>query len=132
VSKLDIVADEKITADIVIQNKSIAHSHVPEQRDMYESWVSFTVRDSTGKILRQSGFIKPSGELDERAHSFTNRLVSTTSLSSRKSLNSNKLETIWPVDRRWVLADPIGEGLTLRFAPSSPFTSQCFTLSHCG
>ena len=29
------------TASIIIQNKGIAHSHVPEQRDMYESWVEF-------------------------------------------------------------------------------------------
>jgi tetratricopeptide (TPR) repeat protein len=33
------------------------------------------VKDSTGKIIDDSGFIKNGGELDERAHSFTNRLV---------------------------------------------------------
>jgi hypothetical protein len=66
---------ETLTADVVIQNKGIAHSHVPEQRDMYESWVEFTVKDSTGKVLHQSGFIKANGDLDERAHSFTNRLI---------------------------------------------------------
>jgi Tfp pilus assembly protein PilF len=70
-----LAAGETITADVVIQNKGIAHSHVPEQRDMYESWVEFTVKDTAGKILHQSGFIKPGGDLDERAHSFTNRLV---------------------------------------------------------
>ena len=70
-----IAPGEILTADVVIQNKGIAHSHVPEQRDMYESWVEFTVKDATGKILHQSGFIKPNGDLDERAHSFTNRLV---------------------------------------------------------
>lgn len=66
---------EVLTADIVIQNKGIGHSHVPEQRDMYESWVDFTVKDSRGNVLSQSGFIKPGGDLDEQAHSFTNRLV---------------------------------------------------------
>jgi Flp pilus assembly protein TadD len=70
-----IAAGEMLTADVVIQNKGIAHSHVPEQRDMYESWVAFTVKDAAGKILHQSGFIKPNSELDETAHSFTNRLV---------------------------------------------------------
>ncbi len=68
---------ETITADVVIQNKGIAHSHVPEQRDMYESWVDFTVKDATGKILKESGFLKPDGDLDDRAHSFTNRLINT-------------------------------------------------------
>src|SRR5579875_2511123 len=30
---------ERLTADVVIQNKGAAHSLIPEQRDMYESWV---------------------------------------------------------------------------------------------
>ena len=41
-----------LTAEVVIQNKGIAHSHVPEQRDMYESWVDFTVKDAAGKVLQ--------------------------------------------------------------------------------
>ncbi|MDQ2834478.1 MAG: tetratricopeptide repeat protein [Acidobacteriota bacterium] len=70
-----VAPGETLTADVVIQNKGIAHSHVPEQRDMYESWVEFTVKDASGKVLHQSGFIKPNGDLDETAHSFTNRLI---------------------------------------------------------
>jgi Flp pilus assembly protein TadD len=66
---------ERITVDVVIQNKGIAHSHVPEQRDMYESWVDFTVKDGTGKMLVESGFLKPGGDLDPEAHSFMNRLI---------------------------------------------------------
>jgi len=66
---------EKVTADVVIQNKGIAHSHVPEQRDMYESWVDFTVKDGSGRVLYESGFLKPNGSLDEKAHSFMNRLI---------------------------------------------------------
>ena len=71
-----IAPGEQVTADVVIQNKGIAHSHVPEQRDMYESWVDFTVKDpATGKVLLESGFINPNGSLDAAAHSFTNRLI---------------------------------------------------------
>ena len=70
-----VAAGERLTADVVIQNKGAAHSLVPEQRDMYESWVNFTVKDLSGKTLAESGFLKPSGDLDERAHSFTNRLI---------------------------------------------------------
>jgi tetratricopeptide (TPR) repeat protein len=70
-----VAPGELLTADVVIQNKGIAHSHVPEQRDMYESWVDFTVKDAQGKVLAESGFLKPNGDLDERAHSFTNRLI---------------------------------------------------------
>ncbi len=74
-TKFNVKAGEVLTEDVVIQNKGIAHSHVPEQRDMYESWVDFTVKDATGNVLHESGFLKPGGDLDERAHSFTNRLV---------------------------------------------------------
>jgi tetratricopeptide (TPR) repeat protein len=42
---------------------------------MYESWVDFTVKDASGKVLSESGFLKPGGDLDERAHSFNNRLI---------------------------------------------------------
>ena len=73
--KFHVLPGERLTADVVIQNKGIAHSHVPEQRDMYESWVDFTVKDSGGKVLCESGFLKPDGNLDEQAHSFTNRLI---------------------------------------------------------
>jgi tetratricopeptide (TPR) repeat protein len=68
-------AGDLLTVSVVIQNKGIAHSHVPEQRDMYESWVQFTVRRDDGSVIMQSGFVKPDGPLDERAHSFTNRLI---------------------------------------------------------
>ena len=83
-----VAPGERLTADVVIQNKGIAHSHVPEQRDMYESWVSFTVKDATGKILSESGFLKPGGDLDDRAHSFTNRLI-----NSKGTLND--LHQVW-------------------------------------
>jgi tetratricopeptide (TPR) repeat protein len=72
-----IAAGDTLIADVVIQNKGIAHSHVPEQRDFYESWVDFTVKDSSGKTIAESGFIQPDGNLDPSAHSFTNRLVNT-------------------------------------------------------
>jgi tetratricopeptide (TPR) repeat protein len=71
-----VAPGEQLTVDVVIQNKGIGHSHVPEQRDMYESWVDFTIKDSSGKILCESGFLKPNGDLDSNAHSFTNRLIS--------------------------------------------------------
>ncbi len=70
-----IAAGEALTADVVIQNKGAAHSHVPEQRDFYESWVDFTVKDAAGKTLSESGFLQADGELDPSAHSFTNRII---------------------------------------------------------
>jgi tetratricopeptide (TPR) repeat protein len=70
-----IARGDTITISTVIQNKGIAHSHVPEQRDMYESWVEFTAKDASGRTLAHSGQLEPNGEVDPAAHNFTNRLV---------------------------------------------------------
>jgi tetratricopeptide (TPR) repeat protein len=83
-----IAPGDTLIADVVIQNKGIAHSHIPEQRDFYESWVDFTVKDSSGKTLAESGFLQPDGYLDPSAHSFTNRLVNTKG-------ELNDLHQIW-------------------------------------
>jgi len=79
---------ETLVADVVIQNKGIAHSFIPEQRDFYEAWVDFTVKDASGKTLAESGFIQPDGNLDPSAHSFTNRLINAQG-------ELNDLHQIW-------------------------------------
>lgn len=71
----EIAPGDILTASVVIQNKGIAHSYVPEQRDFYESWVEFEAKDAAGHTLMHSGALQPGGTLDPRAHSFTNRLV---------------------------------------------------------
>ncbi len=70
-----LARDEIVQAMVVIQNKNIGHSLIPEVRDLYESWVEFVVTDCTGKEIHHSGFLMPNGELESRAHSFTNRPV---------------------------------------------------------
>jgi Tfp pilus assembly protein PilF len=69
---------DMLTAYVVIQNKNIGHSLIPEVRDLYEAWVEFTVTDADGSVVYHSGFLKPDGSLDTRAHSFTNRPVDVT------------------------------------------------------
>jgi tetratricopeptide (TPR) repeat protein len=64
-----------VEALVVIQNKNIGHSLIPEVRDLYEAWVEFVVKDSQGHDIYHSGFLKPDGIIDPRAHSFTNRPV---------------------------------------------------------
>jgi tetratricopeptide (TPR) repeat protein len=66
---------DTLTAYVVIQNKLIGHSLIPEVRDLYQAWVQFTVTDATGKSIYRSGFLRPDGTLDPGAHSFTNRPV---------------------------------------------------------
>jgi Tfp pilus assembly protein PilF len=70
-----ISPNEVIEPIVVVQNKNIGHSLVPEVRDLFEAWVEFSVKDATGKTIYHSGFLNPDGTIDERAHSFTNRPV---------------------------------------------------------
>ena len=70
-----LAANDVVQALVVIQNKNIGHSLIPEVRDQYEAWAEFTVKDASGVEFYRSGFLEPDGKLDERAHSFTNRLV---------------------------------------------------------
>jgi Tfp pilus assembly protein PilF len=70
-----LAANDTVQTMVVIQNKNIGHSLIPEVRDLYEAWVEFTVTQADGKELYHSGFLKPDGMLDQRAHSFTNRPV---------------------------------------------------------
>lgn len=70
-----LAPSDVVEAYIVIQNQNIGHSLIPEVRDLYEAWVEFTVKDTNGKEIYHSGFLKPNGMIDPRAHSFTNRPV---------------------------------------------------------
>ena len=71
----DLFPGETVQMMVIIQNRNIGHSLVPEVRDLYEPWVEFEVKDAGGREVYHSGFLKPDGSLDERAHSFTNRPV---------------------------------------------------------
>jgi tetratricopeptide (TPR) repeat protein len=70
-----ISAGDTLTADVVVTNKNIGHSFPPELRDFYEAYVEFTVTDASDRTLFKSGFLKPSGELDEKAHAYKTYLV---------------------------------------------------------
>ncbi len=70
-----LAANQDVQMMVVIQNKNIGHSLVPEVRDLYETRVEFSVKDATGKEIYHSGFLQPDGMIDQSAHSFTNRPV---------------------------------------------------------
>jgi tetratricopeptide (TPR) repeat protein len=69
--------NDTVETMVVVQNKNIGHSLIPEVRDLYEAWVEFEVKANDGTEIYHSGFLKADGSLDERAHSFTNRPVNT-------------------------------------------------------
>lgn len=66
---------DNVEAIVIVQNKNIGHSLIPEVRDLYEAWTQFTVTDAAGNEIYKSGFLKPDGMLEPGAHSFTNRPV---------------------------------------------------------
>lgn len=66
---------EEVIAEVVVSNRNAAHSFPPEVRDLYEAWVEFEAIDSSGKTIFHSGFIKPDGTLDERAHVYKTILL---------------------------------------------------------
>jgi tetratricopeptide (TPR) repeat protein len=70
-----VAPNDVLEAYVVVQNKNIGHSLIPEVRDLYEAWVEMVVNDGNGNEIYHSGFLKPDGMLDTRAHSFTNRPV---------------------------------------------------------
>jgi len=70
--------NDLVEAYVVVQNKNIGHSLIPEVRDLYEAWMEMVVNDSAGKEIYHSGFLKSDGMLDARAHSFTNRPVNVS------------------------------------------------------
>ena len=70
--------DSVVETWVVIQSKGIGHSLLPEVRDLYQAWVQFSVTDASGATIDESGYLKPDGMLDERAHIFDNRPVDTS------------------------------------------------------
>ena len=73
--RFSLLPGESVIANVVIQNKGIGHSLVPEQRDFYECWVNFAVSDANGEVVFESGYLKSNGDLEPGAHSYTNRLI---------------------------------------------------------
>ncbi len=83
-----IKENDTVTADVIVTNKNIGHSFPPELRDFYEAYIEFTVSDESGKTLYKSGFIKPDGDLDEKAHAYKTHLVKADG-------SYNNLHFIW-------------------------------------
>ncbi len=69
-SKFSLDPGETVTLGVVISNKNVGHFFPTELRDFFEPWVEFKVQDASGQIIYHSGFLKPDGEVDERAHKF--------------------------------------------------------------
>jgi tetratricopeptide (TPR) repeat protein len=71
----DLKPGDELQAMVVIQNKGVGHTLIPEQRDMYQAWAEFELSDADGKVLHASGRLSGDGTLDPEAHSFITRLL---------------------------------------------------------
>jgi hypothetical protein len=49
---------EMVEPYVVVQNKNTGHSLIPEDRDLYEVWTQFTMKDASGVVIYESGFLK--------------------------------------------------------------------------
>ncbi|HLG13691.1 MAG TPA: tetratricopeptide repeat protein [Blastocatellia bacterium] len=65
-----IEPDETVTVGVVISNRGVGHFFPTELRDFFEPWVEFKVEDRHGRSIYHSGFLKPNGAVDDRAHVF--------------------------------------------------------------
>lgn len=69
-SAFTLVSGETITIGVIVSNPSVGHFFPAELRDFFEPWIEFKVEDAGGRAIYHSGFIKPDGEVDQRAHIF--------------------------------------------------------------
>ena len=53
---VSLTPDEVVEAYVVVQNKNIGHSLIPEVRDLYEAWMRFSVKDASGEMIYESRF----------------------------------------------------------------------------
>ncbi len=72
----NIVAGDWVRVDVVIRNKGIGHTLIPELRDFYESWVDFNAQDDTGKSIYRSGDIDANHYVDPDARNYGLQIVS--------------------------------------------------------
>ena len=61
---------DTITIGVVVSNPAVGHFFPAELRDFFEAWVEFKVEDAKERVVYHSGFLKPDGEVDQRAHIF--------------------------------------------------------------
>lgn len=66
---------QTVQVAVVIQNKGIGHTLIPEQRDIIEAWVQFLVMDAKGRVIMNSGGIEPNGDVDPMAHTYLTRML---------------------------------------------------------
>ena len=71
-----VLPGDAVRVDVVVRNKGIGHTLVPELRDFYESWLDFEAKDDMGRTIYRSGGVDDNRKVDPNARSYTLRILS--------------------------------------------------------
>ncbi len=82
-----VLPGDWVRVDVVVRNKGIGHTLVPELRDFYESWLDFEATDDSGRVIYRSGGEDADHAVDPKARTYTLRIVSRDG----KSLNHHEV-----------------------------------------
>jgi tetratricopeptide (TPR) repeat protein len=74
--EFSVLPGDSVRVDVVVRNKGIGHTLVPELRDFYESWLDFEAKDDAGNTIYRSGGLDENQAVDPDARSYTLRIVS--------------------------------------------------------
>jgi tetratricopeptide (TPR) repeat protein len=70
-----IVPGDYVRVDVVVRNKQIGHSLVPEVRDFYECWLEFKATDAAGGTIYDSGAMDENHTVDRDAHIYSQTIL---------------------------------------------------------
>lgn len=59
---------EKAMLQVVVSNQGVGHNFPGGTIDINEVWVEFSVKDATGSLVYQSGWLDEANNVDEEAH----------------------------------------------------------------
>jgi len=61
---------ESVLLDVVLRNRGAGHDFPGGSGDLRDVWLEVTVRDAEGRLLRESGRLRPDGRRDPEAHAY--------------------------------------------------------------
>ena len=119
----DVVPGDWVRVDVVVRNKGIGHTLVPELRDFYESWLDFEAKDDRGHVVYRSGAVGPDHTVDPEARQYTQRIV------SRDGRDLTHHEVWKTVVRAYDATISPGRSDVVRYRFRIPFEAKGMTIS---
>ncbi|ADW69521.1 Tetratricopeptide TPR_1 repeat-containing protein [Granulicella tundricola MP5ACTX9] len=118
-----VLPGDWVRVDVVVRNKGIGHTLIPELRDFYESWLDFEVKDDGGRTIYRSGGLDSLHKVDPKARSYGLRIVS----SDGKSIDHHE---VWKTRTKAYDATVLpGKSDVVRYRFQIPLESKGMTVS---